>query len=163
MLFEQARKKKPAVIFIDEIEALCGKRGGESNEDSDRVKTEFLVQMDGVGNDTSGIVVLGATNLPWQLDAAIRRRFQRRIHIGLPEFQARLRAFQIHMGSMGLKLSSHDYSRLASMTEGFSGSDIANVVQDALMMPVKKIHTSTYYRKVSIVYHMLARTQLICL
>lgn len=105
--------------------------------------------MDGVGNDTSGIVVLGATNLPWQLDAAIRRRFQRRIHIGLPDLQARLRAFQIHMGNMGLKLSPYDYNRLAGMTEGFSGSDIANVVQDALMMPVKKIHTSTHYRKVS--------------
>jgi len=117
--------------------------------------------MDGVGKDTSGIVVLGATNLPWQLDAAIRRRFQKRIHIGLPDHPARMRAFQIHIGSMGLSLSSHDYSRLADMTEGFSGSDIATAVQDALSMPLKKIHKSTHYRKVSKIFNLLSNQELI--
>lgn len=63
------------MIFIDEIEALCGARGASNSQDSDHVKTEFLVQMDGVGNDTSGIIVLGATNLPWLLNPAMRRRF----------------------------------------------------------------------------------------
>jgi vacuolar protein-sorting-associated protein 4 len=62
--FQTARKRKPAVIFIDEIEALCGKCGGIHSEYTDRVKTEVLVQMDGVGNDISGIVVLDTTNMP---------------------------------------------------------------------------------------------------
>lgn len=70
---------------------MCGKRseGGEGNEASRRVKTEFLVQMQGVGKDDQGILVLGATNLPWELDPAIRRRFERRIYISLPEKEAR--------------------------------------------------------------------------
>jgi vacuolar protein-sorting-associated protein 4 len=155
LLFESARKRTPAVIFIDEIEALCGKRGEDSNNGSDRVKTEFLVQMDGVGNDLNGVVVLGATNLPWQLDAAIRRRFQRRIHIGLPDLKARARTFQIHMGEMGVNLASDDYDRLAAMSEGFSGSDISNAVQDALMIPVRKIYKATHYYNVSATFRNL--------
>ena len=66
-LFNLARDKKPSIIFIDEVDSMCGKRseGGQSNEASRRVKTEFLVQMQGVGKDDQGILVLGATNLPW--------------------------------------------------------------------------------------------------
>jgi len=89
-LFNLAREKKPSIIFIDEIDSMCGKRGdGDGNEASRRVKTEFLVQMQGVGKDDQGILVLGATNTPWDLDPAIRRRFERRIYISLPEKEAR--------------------------------------------------------------------------
>ena len=69
---------------------MCGNRSDGENEASRRVKTEFLVQMQGVGHDDTGVLVLGATNLPWALDPAIRRRFERRIYISLPEFEARL-------------------------------------------------------------------------
>ncbi len=68
---------------------MAGNRSDGENEASRRVKTEFLVQMQGVGHDDTGVLVLGATNLPWALDPAIRRRFQRRIYISLPEFEAR--------------------------------------------------------------------------
>jgi vacuolar protein-sorting-associated protein 4 len=68
---------------------MCGNRSDGENEASRRVKTEFLVQMQGVGKDDQGILVLGATNLPWALDPAIRRRFERRIYISLPEMEAR--------------------------------------------------------------------------
>jgi vacuolar protein-sorting-associated protein 4 len=74
-----ARENKPSIIFIDEIDALCGPRGEGESEASRRIKTEMLVQMDGVGKDSKGVLILGATNIPWQLDAAIRRRFQRRV------------------------------------------------------------------------------------
>jgi vacuolar protein-sorting-associated protein 4 len=111
--------------------------------------TEFLVQMDGVGRDSSGILVLAATNLPWKLDAAVRRRFQRRIHISLPDQKARTRMFEITVGDTPCDLRADDYARLGAMTEGFSGSDISTVVQEALMQPVKKIRTATHYRKVS--------------
>jgi vacuolar protein-sorting-associated protein 4 len=74
-LFNMAREKKPSIIFIDEIDSMCGSRSDGENEASRRVKTEFLVQMQGVGKDDQGILVLGATNLPWALDPAIRRRF----------------------------------------------------------------------------------------
>lgn len=73
-LFQMARENKPAIIFIDEVDSLCGSRGEGDSEASRRVKTEFLVQMNGVGNDMDGVLVLGATNIPWQLDSAIRRR-----------------------------------------------------------------------------------------
>lgn len=73
-LFAMARESKPAIIFIDEVDSLCGTRGEGESEASRRIKTEFLVQMQGVGNDMQGILVLGATNIPWGLDPAIRRR-----------------------------------------------------------------------------------------
>lgn len=73
-LFELARESKPAIIFIDEIDSLAGSRNDTETEGSRRIKTEFLVQMNGVGHDDTGVLVLGATNIPWQLDNAIKRR-----------------------------------------------------------------------------------------
>lgn len=74
-LFKMARDKKPSIIFIDEVDSLCGSRSEGENDSSRRIKTEFLVQMQGVGNSMDGVLVLGATNVPWELDNAIRRRF----------------------------------------------------------------------------------------
>merc|ERR1712198_247387 len=88
-LFEMAREKSPAIIFIDEVDSLTGQRSDNESESARRIKTEFLVQMQGVGNDNDGVLVLGATNIPWVLDAAIRRRFEKRIYIDLPEANAR--------------------------------------------------------------------------
>ncbi len=82
-LFEKARENKPSIIFIDEVDSLVSSRSDSENDATKRVKTEFLVQMQGVGKDTDGILVLGATNTPWSLDAAIRRRFEKRIYIGI--------------------------------------------------------------------------------
>ena len=74
-LFRLAREKKPSIIFIDEIDSMTSSReGGGSNESSSRLKTQFLIEMQGVGNDDRGVLVLGATNIPWGLDSAIRRR-----------------------------------------------------------------------------------------
>lgn len=74
-LFEMARENKPAIIFVDEVDSLAGTRNESESEGSRRIKTEFLVQMNGVGHDDTGVLVLGATNIPWQLDNAIKRRY----------------------------------------------------------------------------------------
>lgn len=148
-LFNMARENKPAIIFIDEVDALCGPRGEGESEASRRIKTELLVQMDGVGKDSKGVLILGATNIPWQLDAAIRRRFQRRVHISLPDRPARMRMFELAVGDTKCELTQQDYKQLADITDGYSGSDISIAVQDALMEPVRKIQTATHYKKVS--------------
>lgn len=143
-----ARENKPSIIFIDEIDALCGPRGEGESEASRRIKTELLVQMDGVGKDSKGVLILGATNIPWQLDAAIRRRFQRRVHISLPDLPARMKMFELAVGSTPCELKQTDFKTLAQISEGYSGSDISIAVQDALMQPVRKIQTATHYKKV---------------
>ncbi|KAI9661301.1 MAG: Vacuolar protein sorting-associated protein 4 [Bathelium mastoideum] len=147
-LFNMARENKPSIIFIDEIDALCGPRGEGESEASRRIKTELLVQMDGVGKDSKGVLILGATNIPWQLDAAIRRRFQRRVHISLPDLPARMKMFELAVGTTPCELKQADFRALAQLSEGYSGSDISIAVQDALMQPVRKIQTATHYKKV---------------
>ena len=147
-LFAMARENTPSIIFIDEIDALCGPRGEGESEASRRIKTEMLVQMDGVGRSSKGVLVLGATNIPWQLDAAIRRRFQRRVHISLPDLPARTKMFELAVGTTPCELSGADYRTLGQLSDGYSGSDISIAVQDALMQPVRKIQTATHYKKV---------------
>ncbi|KAI6245854.1 Vacuolar protein sorting-associated protein 4 [Erysiphe necator] len=148
-LFAMARENRPSIIFIDEVDALCGPRGEGESEASRRIKTEMLVQMDGVGRDSKGVLVLGATNIPWQLDAAIRRRFQRRVHISLPDLPARTKMFEISVGNTPCELTPNDFRKLGALSEGYSGSDITIAVQDALMQPVRKIQMSTHYKKIN--------------
>lgn len=147
-LFEMARRSRPAIIFIDEIDSLCGKRGEGENESSRRIKTEFLVQMNGVGNDQSGVLVLGATNLPWGLDAAIRRRFEKRIYIALPDAPARARMFQLNIGDTPNSLTPQDLQLLGASTDRYSGADICTVTRDALMQPVRKVQTATHFKRI---------------
>lgn len=147
-LFELARAHKPSIIFIDEVDSLCSSRSDNESESARRIKTEFLVQMQGVGNDNDGILVLGATNIPWVLDAAIRRRFEKRIFIPLPEEHARLLMFKLHLGNTFHELTEDNLKELAQKTEGYSGADISIVVRDALMQPVRKVQMATHFRKV---------------
>ncbi|KAJ1732553.1 Vacuolar protein sorting-associated protein 4 [Coemansia sp. Benny D160-2] len=148
-LFAMARENKPSIIFIDEVDSLCGTRGEGESEASRRIKTELLVQMNGVGNDDTGILVLGATNIPWALDTAIRRRFEKRIYIPLPDPAARARMFQLHIGNTPCTLTQRDYRLLAERTDGYSGSDIAVIVRDALMQPIRKVQMATHFKRVS--------------
>lgn len=148
-LFEMARENKPAIIFIDEVDSLCSSRSDSESESARRIKTEFLVQMQGVSSGGGeGVLVLAATNLPWALDSAIRRRFERRIYIPLPEKPARQAMIRIHLGDTAHTLQEPDFARLAEKTEGFSGSDISVMVRDALMEPVRRLQTATYFRRV---------------
>ena len=150
-LFQLAREHKPSIIFIDEVDSLCSSRSDNESESARRIKTEFLVQMQGVGNDNDGILVLGATNIPWVLDAAIRRRFEKRIYIPLPEAHARSAMFKLNMGTTRASLSEDHYRQLGSdeRTDGYSGADISLVVRDALMQPVRQVQNATHFKIVS--------------
>eukprot|EP01097_Dermamoeba_algensis_P010667 TRINITY_DN795_c0_g1_i4.p1 TRINITY_DN795_c0_g1~~TRINITY_DN795_c0_g1_i4.p1 ORF type:complete len:438 (-),score=66.28 TRINITY_DN795_c0_g1_i4:570-1883(-) len=146
-LFELARDSKPAIIFIDEIDSLCSTRSDSESESARRIKTEFLVQMDGIGKDADGILVLAATNTPWTLDAAIRRRCEKRIYIPLPDAAARFLMFRIHINSITHNITDAQFKKLAEMTDGYSGSDIAIVVRDAIMQPIRVVQSATHFKK----------------
>ncbi|KAJ1363294.1 Vacuolar protein sorting-associated protein 4A [Parelaphostrongylus tenuis] len=148
-LFALAREHKPSIIFVDEIDSLCSTRSDNESESGRRVKTEFMVQMQGVGLDNDGILVLGATNIPWILDAAIRRRFEKRIYIPLPEVNARKDMFRLDVGRNNNNLTDNDYKILAERTEGYSGYDINILVKDALMQPVRRVQSATHFKYVS--------------
>lgn len=143
LLFEMAKFYAPSTIFFDEIDALGSKRG-ESNEHeaSRRVKTELLVQMDGVsgGDDeiTKRIIVLAATNRPWDLDEALRRRLEKRVYIPLPSDKGRKRLFEIYLSTVNHDIKDIDWEHMISRTQGYSGADIANVCRDAAMLPMRK-------------------------
>ncbi|KAI2799801.1 hypothetical protein RDWZM_004940 [Blomia tropicalis] len=147
-LFDLARQNKPAIIFIDEIDSLTSSRSDNESESARRIKTEFLVQMQGVGADNDQVLVLGATNIPWVLDAAIRRRFEKRIYIPLPEEDARYAMIKLNIGQTPNSLTDQDIRTLAKRTDRFSGADISVLVRDALYQPVRKVQSATHFKKV---------------
>ncbi|MCK4611671.1 MAG: AAA family ATPase [Candidatus Heimdallarchaeota archaeon] len=137
-LFELADEKQPSIIFIDEVDALAGARGGE-HDAMRRVKTELLTSMDGLSSsETDRIVTVGATNMPESIDGAFRRRFERRIYIPLPDLPARSAIFVFN--TRGVELAEDaDFEVLAEITEGYSGSDIAMVCREAIMTPIREL------------------------
>ncbi|KAG2674461.1 hypothetical protein I3843_13G121300 [Carya illinoinensis] len=147
-LFQMARDSAPSIIFIDEIDSLSGQRGeGNESEASRRIKTEILVQMQGVGHNDEKVLVLAATNTPYALDQAIRRRFDKRIYIPLPDLKARQHIFKVHLGDTPHNLTETDFESLARRTEGFSGSDISVCVKDVLFEPVRKTQDAMHFVK----------------
>lgn len=159
-LFDLARQNKPAVIFIDEIDSLLSARGDNENESSRRVKTEFLVQMQGVGHDDQGILVLGATNIPWDLDPAVRRRFQKKIYINLPELEARYKMLELNIGNTPNNLTDEDLNELAELSEGYSGSDVATLTQEAIYEPLRKCQASKYFKIENGFYYLSSENEI---
>ena len=141
-LFAQAKEKAPCIVFIDEIDAVGRARGKNvgfsSNDERENTLNQLLTEMDGFGTN-SGVIVLAATNRADILDKALMRagRFDRQIHVDLPELKEREEIFQVHM--KGLKIAEDfDLEFMAKHTPGFSGADIANVCNEAALTAARK-------------------------
>ena len=144
-LFRQAKEKAPAIIFIDEIDAVGRARGrnnmmGGGNDERESTLNQLLTEMDGFGSN-SGVIILAATNRADVLDSALLRagRFDRQIHVELPDLQERKEIFGVHLAPIKID-NSLDINFLAKQTPGFSGADIANVCNEAALIAARNNH-----------------------
>ncbi|VDN82944.1 unnamed protein product [Brugia pahangi] len=150
-LFAIARVLQPSVIFIDEIDSLLKSRNESEHDSSRRIKTEFLIHLDGVATTfDERILVLGATNRPEELDSACKRRFAKRLYIGLPSDAARAQMILSLLSDQEHNLSDSDVQSIAKLTDGYSGADIKQLCSEAAMIPVRNIVESCSLDFVSI-------------
>jgi cell division protease FtsH len=139
-LFAKARKTSPAIIFIDELDAAGRKRGagiGQGNDEREQTLNQILVEMDGFGGD-GGLVVMGATNRPDILDPALLRpgRFDRQVVVDTPDVHGRLEILRLHGGKRPLAPDA-SLEEVARETPGFSGAELANVINEAALLSVR--------------------------
>eukprot|EP00794_Sanderia_malayensis_P009467 gene9467-10454_t len=151
VLFELARFHAPSTIFLDELDSLMSQRGSTGggsgeHEGSRRMKTELLVQMDGLARSDELVFLLAASNLPWELDHAMLRRLEKRIMVDLPSREARKSMLEHYLPSeisskdSRIKMTADiDYAAIAEATAGYSGSDVYLVCKEAAMRPVRNI------------------------
>uniref|UniRef100_A0A1I8HNK5 AAA domain-containing protein n=2 Tax=Macrostomum lignano TaxID=282301 RepID=A0A1I8HNK5_9PLAT len=139
-LFAVARCRAPSVVFIDEVDSLLSARSESEHESSRRMKTEFLVQLDGIGTEAEErLLVIGATNRPQELDDAARRRFVKRLYIPLPEAVGRRQIVERMLVGQSHSLAEADIEHIVTATDGYSGADVANLVREAALGPVRSI------------------------
>lgn len=137
-LFAVASVKQPAVIFIDEIDSLLTARTENDQESSRRIKTEFLIQLDGAGTKASDqVLVIGATNRPQELDEAARRRFVKRLYIPLPDSDARRALILRLLSTCQHTLSESDVDDVVQRSDGYSGADVTALCKEAAMGPIR--------------------------
>jgi len=146
-LFAVAAACEPAVIFVDEIDSLLSARKSEGeHESSRRMKTEFLVQMDGLGGDEGRLLLIGATNRPQELDDGARRRLAKQLYIPLPCEDARRAIVENILGadaSVRHSLSDSDLDVITKKTDGYSGSDMRHLVQEAARAPLRELFSAS--------------------
>ncbi|KAM6082620.1 spastin isoform 5-T5 [Chlamydotis macqueenii] len=139
-LFAVARELQPSIIFIDEVDSLlCERREGE-HDASRRLKTEFLIEFDGVqSSGEDRILVMGATNRPQELDDAVLRRFTKRVYVSLPNEETRFILLKNLLSKQGSPLTQKELAQLARMTDGYSGSDLTALAKDAALGPIREL------------------------
>lgn len=139
-LFSVARKCAPSIIFIDELDAVGGKRGRSFNDERDQTLNQLLTEMDGFESDTK-VIVIAATNRPEALDAALCRpgRFSRKVLVGEPDLDGRKKILSIHLRGVPLEEDPQLICNLvASLTPGFVGADLANIVNEAALLAARR-------------------------
>lgn len=139
-LFAVARSHLPAVIFIDEVDSLLSQRSESEHESSRRLKTEFLIQLDGATTQSDErLLIVGATNRPQELDEAARRRFVKRLYIPLPDAEARRQITTHLLRDQKFSLSADDIEVIVDRTRGYSGSDMSYLCKEAALGPMRSI------------------------
>ncbi|XP_018320986.1 katanin p60 ATPase-containing subunit A-like 2 isoform X2 [Agrilus planipennis] len=151
VLFDLARLEAPTTIFIDEIDAVFCQGNGSNQDASRRFRCELLIQMDGLLQGNESIFVLASTNKPWDLDAALLRRFEKRILINLPNQENRYELFKYFLKNCAHSIDEEVLKKAAEMTGSFSGSDLKLVCKEACMKSIrsalKKIEISETFSK----------------
>eukprot|EP00058_Branchiostoma_floridae_P005714 XP_002591202.1 hypothetical protein BRAFLDRAFT_62177 [Branchiostoma floridae] len=139
-LFSVARELQPSFIFLDEIDSLlCARKEGE-HDASRRLKTEFLLEFDGVCSESDDrILVMGATNRPEDLDDAVVRRFAKRVYVKLPELETRVAIISKLLEKHHSPLNQNELENLARQTDGYSASDLTNLAKDAALGPIREL------------------------
>ncbi|XP_012829180.1 PREDICTED: protein MSP1-like [Erythranthe guttata] len=138
-LFSFARKISPVIIFLDEVDGLLGGRG-KSSETSRTIRNEFMMFWDGLtSNDSHRILILGATNRPFDLDEPILRRMPRRVYVDLPNAENRLKILKVLLTDQENLESGFSFEQLAHATDGYSGSDLKNLCVAAAYRPVEEL------------------------
>lgn len=139
-LFMVAIARQPSVIFMDEIDSIMATRTSNEHDASRRLKSEFLVQFDGVtSNSDDLVIVIGATNKPQELDDAVLRRLVKKIYIPLPDANGRRILLKHKLKGQAFSLPGGDLERLVEETEGYSGSDLQALCEEAAMMPIREL------------------------
>ena len=143
-LFKVARIKAPSLIFMDEIDSVATKRGeGHEGGGERRVKTQLLSEIQGIKSGSKKpLLVLGATNRPWDIDAAMLSRFEKKVYVPLPDLTARIGIFKIHTAGINMALAEEDFIELGVRSEGYSGRDISNVCREVIMLPIRELDMS---------------------
>ncbi|XP_043273063.1 spastin isoform X2 [Venturia canescens] len=140
-LFAIARELQPSVIFVDEVDSLLSERRDNEHEASRRLKTEFLVEFDGLPcNPEERVLVMAATNRPQELDEAALRRFTKRVYVTLPDTQTRIMLLTRLLGKHNNPLSKEELEEMAVLTEGYSGSDLTGLAKDAALGPIRELN-----------------------
>lgn len=142
-IFAEASQKQPAIIFIDELDALCPKREGAQNEVEKRVVASLLTLMDGIGSEghSGQLLVLGATNRPHALDPALRRpgRFDKELEVGVPGAEGRMDILQKQLRSVPCEISTEELQELADAAHGYVGADLAAVCKEAGLHALRRV------------------------
>eukprot|EP01117_Protostelium_nocturnum_P010895 TRINITY_DN3932_c0_g1_i1.p1 TRINITY_DN3932_c0_g1~~TRINITY_DN3932_c0_g1_i1.p1 ORF type:complete len:570 (+),score=140.25 TRINITY_DN3932_c0_g1_i1:182-1891(+) len=143
-LFAIARCLSPSIVFIDEIDSLLTKRNDSENEASRKIKTEFLVQLDGAKvKEDDLVLMIGATNRPQELDEAARRRLVKKLYIPLPDKEARMELVRLLIKNEKNDITQEQLDEIGSRTDGYSGADMNTLVQEACLFPTRNIDLQT--------------------
>ncbi|XP_075983284.1 spastin isoform X1 [Anticarsia gemmatalis] len=140
-LFQVARELQPSIIFVDEVDSLLCERSSGEHEASRRLKTEFLVEFDGLpAAGADRLIVMAATNRPQELDEAALRRFPKRVYVSLPDARTRMSLVRrVLARGAAAALSDDELARLAALTDGYSGSDLTALCRDAALGPIREL------------------------